>query len=404
MAVVADFNLFQDAGDSQLRLATMAHGAAVCSQDSPDVWSMVECGQLEVGGVADLDLLLPNGFLVNMRCPMDSTLAALKQDLFVQAKKLPLYDRLLAPSDYIFYTIGTNGEREELYDESRCIFSLRLFVPLLSLIEPEGNREEKELAHDIGLAIGHPLSEIEAKLSPEEMSYRMDLYRVMEQAVASRGVTGYSHYAFPEELCSETDADIHPELKAKIQMADLYIELWYRSREDELANIDSNCICVKIRKVIDVHTSDVIASAIKELTLRHKLMALWELEGNLKLRVHSASHLTITDIDKIYVRAALYHGMDLIANEESAWVLPSNPRWGDGWINFDVCLKDLAPAVQLCLSLVAVKQKKKEEHSGLGWVNIRLFNWNSEIIQGKNMFYLWPFPQYCAELINPSGQ
>uniref|UniRef100_A0A183F0L1 SAWADEE domain-containing protein n=1 Tax=Gongylonema pulchrum TaxID=637853 RepID=A0A183F0L1_9BILA len=53
----------------------------------------------------------------------------------------------------------------------------------------------------------------------------------------------------------------------------LYIELWYRSREDELANIDSNCICVKIRKVIDVHTSDVIASAIKELTLRHKLMA-----------------------------------------------------------------------------------------------------------------------------------
>lgn len=64
--------------------------------------------------------------------------------------RLPLFSLLLTPSDYIFFTIRTDGEREELYDESRSIFSLRLFVPLLCLIEPEGNREEKELTHDIG--------------------------------------------------------------------------------------------------------------------------------------------------------------------------------------------------------------------------------------------------------------
>lgn len=45
--------------------------------------------------------------------------------------------------------------------------------------------------------------------------------------------------------------------------------------------------------------------------------------------MHSASHLTVSDIDKIYVKAALYHGNDLIANKESAWVSPSNPRWSD---------------------------------------------------------------------------
>lgn len=59
----------------------------VCPQDSPDVWSVIECGQLEVEGSTDLDLLLPNGFLVNVRCSMDLTLAMLKQELFVQAKK-----------------------------------------------------------------------------------------------------------------------------------------------------------------------------------------------------------------------------------------------------------------------------------------------------------------------------
>lgn len=61
-----------------------------------------------------------------------------------------MFNLLLTPSDYIFFTIRTDGEREELYDESRSIFSLRLFVPILCLIEPEGNREEKELTHDIG--------------------------------------------------------------------------------------------------------------------------------------------------------------------------------------------------------------------------------------------------------------
>lgn len=49
------------------------------------------------------------------------------------------------------------------------------------------------------------------------MSYRMDLYKVSEQAVSSRGVVGYSHYAFPEEVSSELDADIPPQVKSKIQ-------------------------------------------------------------------------------------------------------------------------------------------------------------------------------------------
>lgn len=57
-------------------------------------------------------------------------------------------------------------------------------------------------------------------------------------------------------------------------MADLYIELWYRSLEDELANIDTNCVCVKIRKVIGVRASDAIANAIKELMQQHKLFVI----------------------------------------------------------------------------------------------------------------------------------
>uniref|UniRef100_F1KQX2 Phosphatidylinositol 3-kinase age-1 n=1 Tax=Ascaris suum TaxID=6253 RepID=F1KQX2_ASCSU len=466
-------------------------GTAVCSEDSPDVWSLVECGQLEKGEHTDLDLLMPNGFLISVRCHSDSTLAMLKQEVFNEAKRMPLFDLLLTSSDYIFFTVGTNGEREEFYDETKSIFSLRLFVPLLGLVEPEGNREEKELAHNIGLAIAHPLSEIESKLSNENISYRLDLFRVMEESVATRGVHDYDHYAFPEELSSEYDADIPPQLKAKIKVADLYVEVWYRSEEDEIAGIDSNCVCVKIRKVVRVRARDLIADAIKELTTQHKFTirespsdfllqiagrkcfltkdikltsfeyvrssfenyripkfllrrkeivlkefpipgpilkpswvrayesrlsaandcslkrcSLWELDDNLKMRVHSASHITVSDIDRIYVKAAVYHGTNLIVNKESEWVSPSNPRWTNGWIDFNVYLKDLAPASQVCLSLIAVKQKKKDvfEHDGIGWVNIRLFDWNNELLQGKLTLYLWPFSKHCSELLYPLGQ
>lgn len=55
--------------------------------------------------------------------------------------------------------------------------------------------------------------------------------------------------------------------------------------------------------------------------------SLWELDDNLKMRVHSASHITVSDIDRIYVKAAVYHGTNLIVNKESEWVSPSNPRW-----------------------------------------------------------------------------
>lgn len=62
-------------------------GTAVCSEDSPDVWSLVECGQLEKGEHTDLDLLMPNGFLISVRCHSDSTLAMLKQEVFNEAKR-----------------------------------------------------------------------------------------------------------------------------------------------------------------------------------------------------------------------------------------------------------------------------------------------------------------------------
>lgn len=42
----------------------------------------------------ELDLLLPNGLVVPMKCPTSRTLASLKQDVFMQAKRLVLLHRV----------------------------------------------------------------------------------------------------------------------------------------------------------------------------------------------------------------------------------------------------------------------------------------------------------------------
>ncbi|VDK25661.1 unnamed protein product [Anisakis simplex] len=59
-------------------------------------------------------------------------------------------------------------------------------------------------------------------------------------------------------------------------------------------------------------------------------MSLWNIEDNIKMRVHSASHITVSDIDRIYVKAAIYRGNDLIVNRNSDSVSPTNPRWTNG--------------------------------------------------------------------------
>lgn len=58
-------------------------------------------------------------------------------------------------SCYIFVGVTQEAEREEFYDETRRLCDLRLFHPILKVIEPLGNREEKILNREIGKGTPH---------------------------------------------------------------------------------------------------------------------------------------------------------------------------------------------------------------------------------------------------------
>jgi len=93
----------------------------------------------------DVDFLLPTGILVCLQCQRDATLESLKSNLWKEAKRYPLFYCLSDPSSYIFIGITQDATREEFYDETRRLCDLRLFQPILKIIEPVGNKEEKML-------------------------------------------------------------------------------------------------------------------------------------------------------------------------------------------------------------------------------------------------------------------
>ena len=97
-----------------------------------------------------VDCLMPTGLLIPLRCNRDATLERIKTDLWNEAKKLPLFAKCWDQSSYIFVGILQDGEREEFFDETRRLCDLRLFQPILKVLEPKGNREEKMLNYEIG--------------------------------------------------------------------------------------------------------------------------------------------------------------------------------------------------------------------------------------------------------------
>jgi hypothetical protein len=85
-----------------------------------------------------LDCLLPNGVIVPVDSYRESQLEQIKSDLWKTAKDYPLFHVLQDVNSYIFVSITQDGETEEFYDEARRLCDLRLFQPVLKLVEPKG--------------------------------------------------------------------------------------------------------------------------------------------------------------------------------------------------------------------------------------------------------------------------
>ncbi|AWO97415.1 Phosphatidylinositol-4-5-bisphosphate 3-kinase catalytic subunit alpha [Scophthalmus maximus] len=174
-----------------------------------------------------VDCCLPNGMMVSLECLRETPLISIKQQLFTEARKYPLYHLLQEESCYIFVGVTQEAEREEFYDETRRLCDLRLFHPILKVIEPLGNREEKILNREIGFAIGMPVCEFEMMKDPEIQDFRRSILSVCREAMEEReggGAHSQALYVYPPNL--ESSPQLPQHIYSKLDKGRLIVTIW----------------------------------------------------------------------------------------------------------------------------------------------------------------------------------
>ncbi|XP_075764519.1 phosphatidylinositol 4,5-bisphosphate 3-kinase catalytic subunit alpha isoform-like isoform X2 [Pelodiscus sinensis] len=174
-----------------------------------------------------VDCCLPNGILVTLECLREAALLGIKHELFREAQKYPLSHLLQDESCYIFVGVTQEAEREEFFDESRRLCDLRLFQPILKVIEPVGNREEKILNREIGFAIGMPVCELELVKDPEVQDFRRSILAVCREAVETREAGGphsQALYVYPPNV--ESSAELPKHVYCKLDCGRLMVAVW----------------------------------------------------------------------------------------------------------------------------------------------------------------------------------
>ncbi|OQR66852.1 hypothetical protein BIW11_13889, partial [Tropilaelaps mercedesae] len=136
-----------------------------------------------------------------------------------------------------------------------------------------------------------------------------------------------------------------------------------------------------------------------DLTTRRML---YQINDNFKVKIMSAYYLNVTNVDKVFVRAGLYHGTELLcAEQESKKVDNSCPEWKET-LKFSIFVPDIPRSARLCISVCAVLKRSRESVQ-IAWANVPLFDFKSVLVSGKMKLALWPVPKGLTDLLNPLG-
>lgn len=134
----------------------------------------------------DVDFLLPTGILVTFTCTVGQTVTDVKERLWVEAAKFPLFGTLRQQGWYVFVFVNRKAEQEECFDEQLRLCDLNMYKPLFKVMERRGNEDEKKLSTQIGWLIGRQVKEFENSRDPEVTDFRIAMVSECRRAIESR--------------------------------------------------------------------------------------------------------------------------------------------------------------------------------------------------------------------------
>ncbi|XP_057663838.1 phosphatidylinositol 4,5-bisphosphate 3-kinase catalytic subunit beta isoform [Diorhabda carinulata] len=173
------------------------------SEYSYDFWdkTSTECS-------ITLTCLLPNGIIILLEnVSYNASFAEIKEDLWEEAAKFPLFGKLHDMSVYIFTYINSMAEREKINDESRRLCDIRPTGAILIISECRGEKSDDSLNISIGHLIGKRLQEFDALNSSEINDFRFKMRRMGDEIAQQRSKQSWVEslkYQFPPRIQSDS--------------------------------------------------------------------------------------------------------------------------------------------------------------------------------------------------------
>lgn len=151
----------------------------------------------------EFTVLMPNGLVLTCNFSRDARLDKIKSDIWSRAKNEVMFRLMNGPSSYVFVGVTSDGKKEDFFDETRRLCELKLFQPILKLVQPEGDPEEQITQSQISQALGIAINDFDSIKDVEFVDCRHKLLKIANQSVIERkNMTSEQKlkYFFPVEL------------------------------------------------------------------------------------------------------------------------------------------------------------------------------------------------------------
>ncbi|KAH8038386.1 hypothetical protein HPB51_001500 [Rhipicephalus microplus] len=322
-------------------------------------------------------LSTPDRHHIPLTCSRDATLESIKEDLWENAQKYPLYRHLGEPSSYIFVSITREGDKEEFYDEYRRLCDLHLFQPILKDSEViDFRRNILSVCKDAVDTRNTGSEECRASYvyppeieSSEELPANLE--RKLDKGLVMVCVWGLSDSGEKQKHTLELHKDTVPE--AVIREAILKkLKCSRLSREEQVAMAQEHqhnyllkvcgvnqyllksyplcrykyirtCIAKGEIPQLMLMLKDAVYKAIPpsnyitpsyvrrnpSLSATQPTVSLYKVDESFRVKILGASYVNVKDVDKIYVRVGIYHGTDALCPfRDTEHVSHSEPKVG----------------------------------------------------------------------------
>lgn len=162
----------------------------------------------QIPDTVEISCLMPNGILIVMNVAQDTRFEDIKEELWENAVRLPLYGLLHDKSEYVISVIcasnsvNKKAKAEEIRDESTRLCDVQPFFCILKIVE-KNKLKDNPLEKDISHLIGKPIEEFRVLNNPEVNDFRYKMGVLAERVSNARKEMSWQErlmYQYPPRL------------------------------------------------------------------------------------------------------------------------------------------------------------------------------------------------------------